>query len=205
MSITKALVEVKFLNNKIANQLSDISPEAWAKVLINPSSTDIQAFSDSAKANFQSLKDMIEREKKIKSAIAKANAVTTVTVGSETMTIAEAISLKSDYKKNLGEFITQIKQCAFNFIRSYERMIEIEKEKSDRELTNFIGKDKKITDDELKSMKSMIDSRHQVVKLDPLGIESLRDKVVENYNDFILNVDVALTEVNSKTMIDISD
>lgn len=76
-----------------------------------------EAFKANAKADFQSITDLIKRRNTIKSAIIKSNAVTMVEVAGKTMTVAEAIDKKSaiDYEQNLlnklnKQYITSIEK-----------------------------------------------------------------------------------------------
>ena len=54
-----------------------------------------EEFKKRTTSDFQSLNDLIKRRNQVKNAIVSSNAVTKVTVGGQTMTVAEAIEYKT--------------------------------------------------------------------------------------------------------------
>lgn len=117
--VTKGLNELKLLDKRIYNKISEGEFVGVAKnsaVNVNGKITK-EAFKANAKADFQSITDLIKRRNTIKSAIIKSNAVTMVEVAGKTMTVAEAIDKKSaiDYEQNLlnklnKQYITSIEK-----------------------------------------------------------------------------------------------
>ena len=112
ITITEGLVELKLLDSRIRKA----TVKDWA---IGVYSKDVtqenkKKFEEVTKANYQSIKDLINERAKIKSAIVKSNAKTQVKVGEKKMTVAEAIERKSsiDYEKDLlSEWKTSLAQA----------------------------------------------------------------------------------------------
>lgn len=104
ITITQALRELNLLDKRITS-----GKEKPFFIFFTPNSKDRgnafdgDKFSAEAKANYQSVRDLIKRRADIKREIVKSNASTMVNIGGVEMTVAEAIELKSSigYKKSL--------------------------------------------------------------------------------------------------------
>jgi len=110
MTIHRALAELKLIDSRIEKQISLIEPSGLMQKdkLVNNLHTK-DSFEKETKAKLQSATDLIERKNKIKSAIVKANGETTVIIGDNAMTIADAINFKTviTVKKNLIDTLTR--------------------------------------------------------------------------------------------------
>ena len=93
MSLHRALSELKTLDKRIHKQIDDSK-----FVGVKHKNKKVNLFQDEkefireAKADYQSIIDLITRKQKIKKAIVEANANTKVTVAGKEMTIADAIT-----------------------------------------------------------------------------------------------------------------
>ena len=96
LSITEGLVELKLLDSRIYKAMDKDWAIATKKAEITPD--NLKKFQGEVKANYQSIMDLIKERNKIKSAIVKSNAKTTLKVGDKKMTVAEAIDRKASIK-----------------------------------------------------------------------------------------------------------
>src|SRR5690554_4907003 len=95
MTITRGLSELKLINDRIQRKINDARFAVGNKN--NNKKIDgmtIEEFNKNAKSQYQSIQDLIERRKKIKSAIVDSNAKTVVTIAGKEMTVASAIERK---------------------------------------------------------------------------------------------------------------
>lgn len=95
MTITKALSELKVLDNRISSEIRNaifcnVSKHTM-RTLGGKNISDVKA---EMQGNYDKITALIDRSNAIKKAVNKANASTTMTVGGEQMTIAEAIYMK---------------------------------------------------------------------------------------------------------------
>ena len=95
MTIHRALVELKTIDSRIIKKIDSakfcIAAKAKATKL---GAITVDEFKTSAQASYDSAMDLINRRNAIKAAVSKSNAVTEISVGNKTYTVAEAISLK---------------------------------------------------------------------------------------------------------------
>ena len=96
MTIHEALSELKILGSRIEREI------AYANfVITNKHSNDkingqsIDEYKTNVSSIYQKIRDLIRRRTAIKKAVVKSNAITEVTIGDETMTVAEAIEYKN--------------------------------------------------------------------------------------------------------------
>ena len=97
MLVTKALNELKLLDERIRKEIMNSSFVATAKIVekkVTPNCTKDE-FNAKAKATFQSINDLMDRRARIKAAVVASNAVTKLQINGTEMTVAEAIELKT--------------------------------------------------------------------------------------------------------------
>ena len=95
MSIHRALAELKTLDARINSACSGTFVYANKKSNAKISGMSIEDAKKFLVGNYDRAKDLIERRKKIKSAIVESNAKTEVEVAGIKMTVADAIERKS--------------------------------------------------------------------------------------------------------------
>lgn len=109
MSITRALTEVKRIETKLQSEMPGLTfvgytvGEGGRKKYSQPSMTHEEA-AKLMVSNLDSVTDLIARRSKIKALIVASNAVTTIVLDGQTMTVAEAIELKRSvtFMRNLS-------------------------------------------------------------------------------------------------------
>jgi len=202
ISVTKALAELKMISKKITDSITRFEPVV-VKIGKNAPARykSEEDFTTVAKANLQSINDLIDRQMKLKSAIVKSNAITKVTIGEKEMTVAEAIEKKSSiaFRQSLHNHLVN----SFNRINL---TIEDGNVKVNTRLQSLLeqnfGKDssKASSADHDAISKPFLDS-NELKMIDPLEIRDLIEKLRTEIDEFVLNVDVALSESNSRTDI----
>lgn len=200
MTITEALVELKTLNSRIIKatetefigvaQNSELESTAWKE------------FEERAKANFQSAIDLINERTKIKSAIVKSNAETSVKIGTDEMTVAEAIERKTsiNYEKML---LQTLKREFASCKMSVEQNNAAVNRKLDALIESLVGSDKKVDPSEQTATAEAYIARNGYTLVDPIKIQNAIDTFEKRIDEFEANVDVALSVSNARTVITI--
>ena len=208
ISITRALSELKLLDQKIEKQLDVASFVETRKAKVDKVKNGlmtVKEFEEKAKATYQSVKDLIEQRKRIKSAVVKSNAETIVEVAGVKYTVADAIERKnsiqyekdllSTLKSNLAQATQKIESANMRLEQDIQRMVE-----------GFVGKDTQNNKDVVETAQKMADSKRkneQLVFVDPLNakvlIETMETEIIEFENE----VDMCLSEINAQTTIEI--
>ena len=153
------------------------------------------------KSNNQSVVDLIKRRNKVKGAIVTSNATTSVVVGDESMTVAEAIERKSSIefdKQLLASYKNQLAQS----IRRVDMINADVNNRADEMIKTFLSGDSSKISEATVLQENMIES--QGAKLvDPLNIKKLIEELEERIDNFEANVDLALSTSNAITQLNI--
>lgn len=196
ISITRALNELKLLDKRISKHIQSsvfVTHEVNKKV-------NAKVFTP--KEDLQSINDLIQRRQIIKSKIMESNAITKVTIAGKTMTVVEAIELKESikYKKELRDRIAhQVRRAR----KEIEDINEVAQGRLDSLLQANFGKESKTKDSEMEAISKPFLERNEAKELDPLGIDSVYEKLENEIDDFENEVDFVLSESNSLTKIEI--
>ena len=195
ISITRALVELKTLDSRIQKKI-DTSIFVSYKGQFHQPADGIK----DALANFQSANDLIERRKKIKSAIITSNATTKVTICGNEMTIAEAIETKSSirHKKNL---LAVLKAQYGNSVNTVEAINA--KVRKDLENKSSREGDKDKQQMSLEEFSKTYISLHGVELFDPLKVSQKIEQLEQFIIQFEQEVDYILSERNATTLIEV--
>ncbi len=213
ISLTRALVEVKTLDDRIkknilAQSFVLLSKGIKAKRPINGQFTSTEEASKAINTDYQSTQDLIKRRSKIKTAITKANVSTSVTINGDVMTISEAIDLKTvvEYKQlMLSAMNRQLSQLANNIEQNRIQM-EANVQTS---ITNLLGADGK-TKAGVEQNAALIDSTkaaimemHDLALIDPLDVKAKIKELNDEIYGIKNEIDFVLSEANASTKIEI--
>ena len=205
ISVTRGLVKLKTLSRQIERAFHEGSPTVGVSVGGKPPINfhSAEDFKTKAKSSFDSLTDLIKFRSNLKSAIVKSNADTTVQVGNVAMTVAEAIERKQSIEID-KMFLTMLR----NQYSNCQNTVDTENEDVDRQLerlveSSFGGKDKRVEKSDYDNIAKPFLAANERKLIDPLGIKAIIDKMVLEIDDFLENVDVALSESNARTMINV--
>lgn len=202
ITIHAALAELKKLDQRIRRKIKETSFVGCVKG-INPSQNVYRTSfnkSDYAKnvlAAKDSLIDLIERRNKIKKAVTISNATTSLTVGKTTMTVAEAIEMKTaiEYKIFLRDTIKNQYKTVLALIEETDRDVQ-------DEFSRIMSEDSKLNKDTNKVFEAFKEDR--VFNLvDPIKANDFINELSEEIEDFNSNIDSALSISNAITYIEI--
>lgn len=202
-TITRALTRVKTLSNRL-EELGETSGRNIGNyigtVLEQRSSSDgSKKYAETANANFNSFNDLFDELVKVKNAIKASNAVTTITINGEIMTISEAITLKEviHVKRNFyRELLNRYEDCEKSVERA-EAEIE-DKARKQVEKLNLDSKENYETILDATRASVTKDSRIVVVGLN--NIEKVREEFAK-LDNFFEEIDYKLSESNAVTVI----
>lgn len=206
MLVTQALNELKTLDARIMRAINSATFVAAAKVCEKNVTSNMskEDFNTRAKADLQSIIDLIERRKNIKAAVVASNAVTMVEIAGMTMTVAAAIERKTsiEYEKSL---LSQMKAQYNNSLSTVNRK-NAEMEASIERLVNTaFGKDSKTTikPEDYSSIADPYKKSNEFGLVDPINIADEIIKRTDELNAFIDAVDSQLQISNCVTYIEI--
>lgn len=196
ISITRALVELKTLDSRIQKKIDTSVFVSYKGQFHQPS----EGIKDAA-SNFQSIVDLIDRRKKIKSAIVSSNATTKVSICGAEMTVAEAIETKSSikHKKNLLAVLKSQYGTSVSNVEAINAKVRRDIEtKSNRD-----SGDKEKQQMSLEDFSKTYVSLHGVELFDPLKISQKIEQLEQFIVQFEQEIDYILSEKNATTFIEV--
>lgn len=207
ISLTQALRELKLLDSRITRAINNgsyISAAKKSSKTIALKNIPREVFEANAKADYQSVMDLIENRKRIKSKIVQSNATTFVTIGQTVYTVAEAIERKNsiDYEHNLLDAMKK------QYYR-YENLVATSNEKVDAQLDKmleaYVGKDtdKKIAEADFSAITEPYRAQNEWELVDPLDLLKKIEALEVDIEDFESNVDTCLSMSNAVTFIEV--
>lgn len=203
MNIHKALCELKILDDRINRAVDDCRYVGVTKIVSKRvGSQTVEAFSESVKDGYKSAMDLIKRRQAIKTAVVKSNATTTVVIGGNTYTIAEAIEMKNhglDGEKRMLRYMVSRLAEAEALINRTRSDLE---SRADAFIRDQTGSKESKTEDLLKMRQDYI-AMQDVELVDPLHVREIIKTLDEKINTFMTEVDSALQTSNANTEITI--
>lgn len=204
MTLAKALVELKLLDKRIVKRTDELDPVAVKQNNKLLDTKDTQAeFERNAKACWQSLRDLIERRRKIKCALVVANATTNVTVCGKQYTLAEAIE-----RKQMMEVEKRIVETTrYKLTLVQDRVDEIERRNDDklmRLLESMYGgaaNARQLTAADHEAVSGPFKKNNDAVLVDPLSCEKMLRDLEDETDEFLAEVDVCMSVANATTSI----
>lgn len=204
MTIHRGLAELKLIDAKIVKQTSEVLPSGIYQKgkLVNGYFTE-DDFKSNAEGKFQSVVDLIARKGLIKSAIVEANGNTNVTVGSVTMTVADAINMKTaiKFKKELAAKLKALHNGAVGMMNKNNEVVNNNLEIL---LQNLFGKEStKVDVKDLDAVRTPYLEANTFHLYNPLDIDKKIEALEKEVSDFEMEVDAALSEINAVTFIEV--
>lgn len=199
ISITRALAQVKSLNDRIARATAQhfVSNTVGGK---HPSGKAAQEVSVSLTANLQSVTDLIAQRKTLKAAIVRSNAVTKVTIAGTEQTVAEAIERKGSIQLE-QQLLQTLRQQLAQQQTLVERTNVTVQQRLDDLIKTVAGKDRKVEAGELAAITAPFEAQNKAEVLDPSNVQKVIDDLAADIDAFLLEVDFALSEVNATTQV----
>jgi len=202
MTIHRALAELKLLDKRIDKQIKDSVPFCVVKKKDEKqvNGMSLEEYNKKVEGNFNAIIDLIKRREQIKAKIMHSNTITKVNVAGEEMTVAEAIERKNtiEYKKKLLNRLRADLQMALDEMEN-GNIILLDKLESFLEATLGDNPSSK----EIETVSEMFKEKNELKLYNPINIEKKIEKLEEEIEDFLMEVDFVLSESNSKTTIEI--
>lgn len=200
ISVTQALSEIKLLRARIYNGLDDASFIILKKK--NMPFFDADKYATKARASFQSYNDLVSRYQKLKSAIVKSNATTTVRIAGKTYTVADAVEQKRSisFQEDLLKHLMNEYKTVHNEFVLHETA---ERKRLDALLTTELGKSSKTDVDVIKTLTETLLAENKAEIVDPLHLADKIATMKHEIEEFKTTVDWILAESNGRTMIHI--
>lgn len=206
MLVTHGLNELKTLDARIYRGISEASFVATAKTSekkVTPNLTK-EEFNVKAKADFQSVNDLILRREKIKAAVVDSNAKTEVEICGEKYTVAKVIDMKNSiaYKKSLLDKMKTQFLGAESMMNKNNALME---QKIDQLVTAAYSKESKTTikPEEYSSIADPYRAGNEFSLVDPLNIRDEIENLQKHIEEFEANVDSVLQISNCVTYIEL--
>ena len=207
MSIHKALAEIKVLDNRIIDAITDgtycvsnkHSNDKIKGVTIDEYKKVMQGYYD--KAN-----DLINRNNAIKKALTLSNAVTKVKINGVEYTVAEAIWMKNhgiEFKEEMRDILKR------QYNKAQAEIIAHNGDDLDKRAEQYViglygSKEGKIDTEAFEKTKKEFIKANQYDLVDPISILEKIEQLEEEISKFKSEVDATLSESNAVTEIEIT-
>ena len=199
MSITRALAQVKLIESKLGRAFAGFDVEVNGKLKGFPNFTTEQ-FEKEAQVEVNSFEDSFKNRLKIKSAIARANIDTKIPLFGTEYSIIELIDLKnsSQYKKNVyTNLINNYNKCKSDVVNQ------------DFKIENEVSKQVEVANSNKtqvsKDLTTTLTETYKTLwggKIIGLDINKI-SKEKEDLDKLVAEIDMILSEINSKTEIEV--
>lgn len=209
MTINRALGELKLLDSRINDKIRNTAFVGVAKKNADAMTglkTKKEDFIKDASSGLQSINDLIERRKQIKSAIVASNATTDIVINGKTLKVADAIERKNSisYEQTL---VNVLKSSYTSGLGSVNRANEQVEAKLDELLMTSLGKEAKgkASESDIEVIAKPYKAQNEVELVMPEGLEKTIQEMELDIMTFLAEVDYTLSDSNSITKITIAD
>ncbi len=204
MNVHKALAELKVLDSRIMNNISNSTFCATNKHSNKKiEGHTVEDYAELIKIDYQKITDLIRRRAAIKRAVVLSNAKTEVEIAGIKYTVAEAIEMKNhgmDFEKELLQEITlQYARCKTDLLnRNGDKLTD----KAEQYVTGLFGakEGKTVTEDFQKAMNDYIEN-NKFDFIDPINVAGQMECIKSFVDSFTSEVDAALSVSNAITEI----
>lgn len=204
MNIHQALAELKMIGKRIEGAIRETD---W--VVTNKHSNakidgiTVKEWCDNVEAKYRKINDLIRRRDAIKRAVVNSNAVTKVTVAGVEYTVAEAIDKKNNGVEHLKLLATALSKDHIVAKRNADMANgDTLARRADNHVKIMIGNsDMKGATTEAQRVRDEFITAQTTDIIDPLGVLAEIERINEEVNSFLMNVDAALSVSNSLTNI----
>ena len=207
ITITRGLGELKLLDKRITKAITGIrfvdmyqERNRKDKDILTKNGVLKSEYEQKTKAAMESIYDLVERRKQIKSAILISNATTKIAISETEYTVIEAIERKNSitYEKNI---LAKMRAD----LTAAKSQIEAQKPQLDQGINEMVQKnigDKKPEQSDYELIAKPFFEANVLRLIDPCQIEKEIEKLDEKIDNFLTEVDFVLSESNAKTEIE---
>lgn len=201
ITITRALAELKLLDSRIEKKITE-SDFVFFLSKKNKSNLNPDTLVSNSKSAIQSITDLVERRKNLKSAIILSNSRTMVKLGGEEMTIAEVIERKQlvHYYKMLLNKMKHNRETVLNQVERHNQTMDIDLQKI---LEINFGKNTtaRTNSDDIENISKTYREHNKAEILDGINIENKIKEIEELVNRYETESNFVLSESNATTKI----
>lgn len=205
MSVTRGLAELKLLDKRIKTVMNSA---AFVDFVIGEKAvngyTSNKEYEDKVQSAYQSVKDLIKRRNDIKSAIVLSNAMTRVKIADKEYTVAEAIERKTSIQYEV-QLMQKMKNEYTKAVNNIQRINEEVKEELNRKLDALYGREAKTKVDENNELVKSYRNDNEAQMIDPLKIRYTYEKLEQEIDEFLSEVDFVLSTSNTLTEIEVPE
>ena len=206
ISVARALIEIKTLEKRIEKATENLTP--LGLMLGQKPEASIQSresFEKTAKAAYQQVQALLQRRRQLKNAVVLSNASTQVNIAGEKMTVAEAIERKRSIGLEKHFTATMWKQHTAKL-----EALEGHNQKIERQLfqllqATYAKPESEVSAEDYDKIAQPFKANNEASLIDPLKLKETLFQLEQQIEAFETEVDVALTESNARTEIEISD
>lgn len=207
ITVTRALAELKLLDSRILKEIKqasflDLSREREKGKALQSGKT-IDEFMKNAQASWDAIQELLKRRDSMKSAIVISNVNTKLKIGNVEMTVAEAIDRKNtiSYRQSLHTQLTRQYSSLMSQVESHSANLDQQVTKM---LEANLGKDVKASTDDYKFIAKPFIEANEVKMVDPLKVDEKIKALGTEIEEFLKDVDFALSESNARTEIEVA-
>lgn len=206
MTIHRALAELKVIDDRITKKIMGFEvcfPNRHSNSKV--SGIPVNEFSENIKNTYKSIRTEINRSEAIKRAVTLSNAVTEVQIAGTTYRVAEAIAMKNkgiETKQMLLDRIRSIYAKNKSYVED-KNGDDLEKRATDY-VQGLCGNKEKVQSSEVEEIRKTFIAANTYDLVDPIGCESVINDLSEKIDNFIAEVDSALSVSNAMTEIEFS-
>lgn len=212
MLVTQALDERDLLVKKISSKIKSanfIGTIRHNEGRVSASLIPREEFEKNAVSQFQQIQDLIERYRRLDSAIINSNANTFVELSSGKCSVAAAIALRARLRETsvITDFDSLLIEKMKKAYESAVRIVDSENQRvqSSAEVmrNGILGKESKVKED-----NSLLEAVEVYVKensfefVDPLDLQKKITSLVESRDSLLRELDTAIKVSNATTMIE---
>lgn len=207
ISVTRALAELKNINERINNAIQSgvflglTKGKGSNKVMLGVG--EVASATATIQGSYDKVDSLIAQRQKIKAALVKSNAETTVSFQGREISVAEAIELKStvSFKELYLGRLRNTKTSALQQVDSYNSKLDTTIQVM---LQSVYGADKsKVDPSQYDSIANPQKDKNEVSILDPKGIDKVIESLEESIQALKTELDFTLSESNARTTVTI--
>lgn len=212
ISITRVLAQLKSLDQRIAQGISSGPYMAVAKGTTSPTLVGSSGYKTKAdleeaiRTARQSLVKLIDNRNKLRSALTQSNATTLVEIDGVKRTVAEIIEYKRTFVPLMQNYIAVMKNQMLHFARVMDTenaSLEAAVERQSVSLTQSSQSKQAPDANVLAGIRASLEVNLKPALVDPLSLRDVIEEEQKKLDNFITEVDYALSESNAKTVVDL--
>ena len=194
MTVARALSELKMLDKKIIQALTTDTFVSWARK--DQDQDQVAKTEALLKGNLQSLRANIDRARRIKRSLVLSNAITSVDIAGESMTVAEIIEMRRriNHSKMLAAALSGQYESATNNVESLL-------ERLDTKATTAFTVGENVDKD---MVQAFVEARKPFI-IGVRNADTEAKKLVDFVDAFEREVDEALNVSNALTTLEVED